>query len=108
MDADPEEQAQIEERLDQLYRLSLKYGATEQEMLGKLDEMRAQREEILFADRELETLSKSYDDLLLQVQAAAENLTMKRKQVAAKLEKEVCRELAKVSCPLSGRIRCSF
>lgn len=42
LDADPEEQAQIEERLDQLYRLSLKYGATEQEMLGKLDEMRAQ------------------------------------------------------------------
>ena len=41
-----------------------------------------------------ETLSKSYDDLLLQVQAAAENLTGERKQVAAKLEKEVCRELA--------------
>lgn len=99
LDADPEEQAQIEERLDQLYRLSLKYGATEQEMLGKLDEMRAQREEILFADRELETLSKSYDDLLLQVQAAAENLTGERKQVAAKLEKEVCRELAYLDMP---------
>lgn len=99
LDADPEEQAQIEERLDQLYRLSLKYGATEQEMLGKLDEMRAQREEILFADQELETLSKSYDDLLLQVQAAAENLTMERKQVAAKLEKEVCRELAYLDMP---------
>ena len=98
-DADPEEQAQIEERLDQLYRLSLKYGATEQEMLGKLDEMRAQREEILFADRELETLSRSYDDLLLQVQAAAENLTGERKQVAAKLEKEVCRELAYLDMP---------
>ena len=98
-DFSPNELDEVEGRLDQLYRLSLKYGATEQEMLGKLDEMRAQREEILFADRELETLSKSYDDLLLQVQAAAENLTGERKQVAAKLEKEVCRELAYLDMP---------
>lgn len=99
VDGDPQEQAQIEERLDLLYRLSLKYGATEAEMLAKLEAMRTQRAEILFADQELENLSRSYDELLLQVQTAAKHLTEERKSVAAWLEKEVCRELAYLDMP---------
>lgn len=99
LDIEPQELENIEARLDLLYKLSLKYGSTEEEMLSALDEMKKQRDAILFADKELERLSSEYDDLLEKAVNAAERLSEYRKKTAAKFEKEVCESLSFLDMP---------
>lgn len=99
LDIEPQELENIEARLDQFYKLSLKYGSTEEEMLSALEDMKKQRDEILFADKELERLSEEYDVLLEKAVNAAERLSEYRKKTAAKFEKEVCQSLSFLDMP---------
>lgn len=99
LDIEPQELENIEARLDLLYKLSLKYGSTEEEMLSALEDMKKQRDEILFADKELERLSEEYDVLLEKAVSAAERLSEYRKKTAAKFEKEVCQSLSFLDMP---------
>ncbi len=99
LDIEPQELENIEARLDLLYKLSLKYGSTEEEMLSGLEDMKKQRDEILFADKELERLSEEYDVLLEKAVNAAERLSEYRKKTAAKFEKEVCQSLSFLDMP---------
>lgn len=99
LDIEPQELENIEARLDLLYKLSLKYGSTEEEMLSALEDMKKQRDEILFADKELERLSEEYDVLLEKAVNAAERLSVYRKKTAAKFEKEVCQSLSFLDMP---------
>lgn len=99
LDIEPQELENIEARLDLLYKLSLKYGSTEEEMLSALEDMKKQRDEILFADKELERLSEEYDVLLEKAVNAAERLSEYRKKTAAKFEKEVCQSLSFLDMP---------
>ncbi len=99
LDIEPQELENIEARLDLLYKLSLKYGSTEEEMHSALEDMKKQRDEILFADKELERLSEEYDVLLEKAVNAAERLSEYRKKTAAKFEKEVCQSLSFLDMP---------
>ena len=99
LDIEPQELENIEARLDLLYKLSLKYGSSEEEMLSALEDMKKQRDEILFADKELERLSEEYDVLLEKAVSAAERLSEYRKKTAAKFEKEVCQSLSFLDMP---------
>lgn len=99
LDIEPQELENIEARLDLLYKLSLKYGSTEEEMLSALEEMKKKRDTILFADKELERLSAEYDELLEKAVNAAERLSEYRKKTAEKFEKEVCESLAFLDMP---------
>lgn len=99
LDIEPQELENIEARLDLLYKLSLKYGSTEEELLSALEDMKKQRDEILFADKELERLSEEYDVLLEKAVNAAERLSEYRKKTAAKFEKEVCQSLSFLDMP---------
>lgn len=99
LDIEPQELENIEARLDLLYKLSLKYGSTEEEMLSALEDMKKQRNEILFADKELERLSEEYDVLLEKAVNAAERLSEYRKKTAARFEKEVCQSLSFLDMP---------
>lgn len=99
LDIEPQELENIEARLDLLYNLFLKYGSTEEEMLSALEDMKKQRDEILFADKELERLSEEYDVLLEKAVNAAERLSEYRKKTAAKFEKEVCQSLSFLDMP---------
>lgn len=73
-DFDENEREQIEERLDLLYKLSLKYGNTEEEMLSFLENAKEKRNAVLFNDEELEKLTVQYDALLDEVMKKAEKL----------------------------------
>lgn len=99
LDIEPQELENIEARLDLLYKFSLKYGSTEEEMISALEDMKKQRDEILFADKELERLSEEYDVLLEKAVNAAERLSEYRKKTAAKFEKEVCQSLSFLDMP---------
>lgn len=89
----------IEERLDLLYNLSLKYGETEKEILEFLDDAKKQRDLIIFSDNEIESLSKRYDELYENVVDRAKKLSEHRKKTAKIFEKNVKEQLEFLNMP---------
>lgn len=98
-DFDESEREQVEERLDLLYRLSLKYGNTEEEMLAFLENAKEKRNAILFNDDELEKLASQYDQLFDEVMKRAEKLSEHRKKAAEKFEGNVKAQLEFLDMP---------
>lgn len=95
----PAELEQIEERLDLLYEFSNKYGQTEEEMLSYLENAKAQRNSIIYADEELECLTAQYDDLFDKTVELAQSLSDKRRAVAKDFEIKVKNELEFLDMP---------
>lgn len=99
LDFDENEREQVEERLDYLYRLSLKYGNTEEEMLAFLDNAEKKRESILYNDEELERLTALYDDYLEKAVELADKLSAERKKTALQFETAVKEQLEFLDMP---------
>lgn len=99
IDFSPEEIEMIDERLDLLYEFSNKYGSSEEEMLAFLDEARQKKNSILFADEELDRLSKEYDNLFDKTVELATKLSDERKATAQIFEKQVKEELSFLDMP---------
>lgn len=99
LDADPRELEAIEERLDMLYKLGLKYGGSEESMLAFLEDARQKRDAIAFSDEEIERLSKEYDRLYGAVMQKAEALSAARKKTAAQFEQQVKAQLVFLDMP---------
>lgn len=96
---DSNELEMIEERLDMLYRLSNKYGATEEEMLEFLENARNKRNSIIYADEELEKLNLMYDEIFEVTVSKADKLSAYRKKIAARFENQVKSELEFLDMP---------
>lgn len=99
IDFSPEEIEMIDERLDLLYEFSNKYGSSEEEMLAFLDEARQKKNSILFADEELDRLTKEYDKLFDKTVELATKLSDERKATAQVFEKQVKEELSFLDMP---------
>lgn len=99
VDFDENDLEEIEERLDFLYKLSLKYGNTEQEMLDFLEHARKQREDVLYNDDELEKLSELYDEYLENAVNLAKKLSAERKKTAKLFEVSVKEQLEFLDMP---------
>lgn len=99
LDADPHELEAVEERLDMLYKLGLKYGGSEESMLAFLEDARQKRDAIAFSDEEIERLSKEYDRLYSAVMQKAEALSAARKKTAAQFEQQVKAQLVFLDMP---------
>lgn len=89
----------IEERLDQLYRLSRKYGETEEEMLETLDSLRAQYDGIAISEERREELSETVKQLENEVLQRGCFLSDCRKAAAQQFETRVSAELALLDMP---------
>ena len=98
-DFDENEREQVEERLDLLYKLGLKYGSTEEEMLAFLENAKEKRNAVLFNDEELEKLTVEYDKLLDEVMKKAEALSEYRKKIAKEFEENVKVQLEFLDMP---------
>ena len=96
---DPSELDDIEERLDLLYRLSKKYGETEEEMLDYLARAREELDSIAFSEEKVKELQKQEKTALAEAEAAAERLTESRKTAGEKLSKAICSELEFLDMP---------
>ncbi|MDD7614973.1 MAG: DNA repair protein RecN [Clostridiaceae bacterium] len=96
---DPSELDDIEERLDLLYRLSKKYGETEEEMLDYLARAREELDSIAFSEEKVRELQKQEKTALAEAEAAAERLTESRKTAGEKLSKAICSELEFLDMP---------
>lgn len=99
LDSDPEEKEAVEDRLDLLFRLSSKYGGSEERMLEYLESARKKRALIATDEQELERLDSEYDAALQRVSELAARLSNERKAAAAEFEKNVKRQLEFLDMP---------
>lgn len=99
LDFDPREREEIEERLDELFRLGKKYGDGEEKMLAYLDNAKRKLNSIINNEEELEKLNDEYDKAYADVLAAAEKLTALRKKTAQKFAEDVKNQLAYLDMP---------
>ncbi len=99
VDFDPAALDAIEDRLDQLYRLGLKYGETEEDMLAFLNRCQKELHEIQFSDETREELEAGYEKEKAAAIALARELSAKRRDWAAKFTRQVKAELAFLNMP---------
>lgn len=89
----------IENRLDLLHRLHLKYGAGEEEVLAYLEKCRKQLHNIEFAEEEREKLETAYETEKQRAITAAKEISRKRKAAAEKFAEQVKAELQFLNMP---------
>lgn len=99
LDFDPYALDAVEERLDLLYKLGLKYGASEEAVLAFLDECREKLHGIEFSDEEREHLESEYEQEKQKAIALAKELSAKRKHSSESFTKMVQHELAFLNMP---------
>ncbi len=89
----------IESRLDLIFRLRKKYGATVEDMLAYLDKCKRELDDIEYSSDRMEQLKKQ---LVVQVQEARERaltLSKARKAAAAALQQRIQKELSDLDMP---------
>lgn len=95
----PLELEEIENRLDLLYKLSKKYGETEDEMLLYLENAKKELSEISLSDEVLDELKIKYSKKLVETENLAKLLSDKRKEEAKIFCEKVCDELRFLDMP---------
>ncbi|MCR5207108.1 MAG: DNA repair protein RecN [Eubacterium sp.] len=89
----------IEERLDLLYRLSAKYGESEEDMLSYLENAENRRSSIVNSDEEIVKLSSEYDTAYEDTVEKAKALSAYRQETAKRFEKDVKAQLEYLDMP---------
>ncbi len=107
LDFSPKELDELEDRLDQIYRLKRKYGATEEDVLAFLEKAKEERAAIAGTDQRREELTKEYAVLREEVRRKAHALSENRKKAAARLSTLIEKELAYLDMPHT-RFRVEF
>lgn len=96
---DPELLESIEERLDLLYKLGLKYGGSEEKILEFLEDCRTRLHQIEFSDEERERLEALYEEQKHRAIALARKLSEGRKTASSQFISQVKGELAFLNMP---------
>ncbi|MDO5785503.1 MAG: DNA repair protein RecN [Eubacteriales bacterium] len=84
----------VEERLDVIYRLRRKYGATVEEVLAYCDSAASELEELENADDRKEQLVVEYRQTLAAAREIAAELSRRRRESALVLEAKIIEQLA--------------
>lgn len=99
LDVEPGELDEVEARLDQLYRLSKKYGPTTADMLAHLARCQEELDQIQFSADTLEKLGKKLEKALEEARCKGESLSRSRQSTAHALEERIQAELAGLDMP---------
>ncbi len=107
IEADPYRLEEIEERLDLLYRLQRKYGATEEEMLSYLESAQSKLRELKDYDTNREKLKERYDFLYNEALKQAGKLSKIRHEISLDFASSVQKEMAFLEMP-NVRLKVDF
>ncbi len=99
LDFEPGELERVEERLDQIRRLTSKYGPDEQAVLDYLEQARQELEGIEMSDELAARLTAEREETEAAARAAAEQLSAARKAAASAFAAQVGEELAFLDMP---------
>lgn len=89
----------VEERLDVLYRLSRKYGETEEQMLAFLEDAKTRLDGIVHSDEERERLTEEYGNTLARAEKKAVLLSDARRKAGEALCAAIESELKFLDMP---------
>ncbi len=89
----------VEERLDVLYRLSRKYGDTEEQMLAFLEDAKTRLDGIVHSDEERERLTEEYGNTLARAEKKAVLLSDARRKAGEALCAAIENELKFLDMP---------
>ncbi|NJN75191.1 MAG: DNA repair protein RecN [Synechococcaceae cyanobacterium RL_1_2] len=93
LDSDPETLAEIQQRMAQLKQICRKYGPTLAEVIIYYDQLQQELSELTGAGESLEELELACQNALEELQGHCQKLTELRQTAAAKLEKQLIKEL---------------
>lgn len=96
---DPERINEMEDRLDLLHRLSLKYGETEEDILMFLEKNQKELSKIQCSDEMIAALEEEYENEKKKAIALAKELSQKRRAASLEFSKQVKNELAFLNMP---------
>ncbi len=99
LDYDPNETERAEERLDVIYRLSQKYGDSEEDILAYLENAEKERDALSFSGERAEQLRAETEKAYNEALAAAKKLSEIRIEAGKKFSADVERELAFLDMP---------
>lgn len=99
LDYDPNETERAEERLDVIYRLSQKYGDSEEDILAYLENAEKERDALSFSDERAEQLRAETEKAYNEALVAAKKLSELRIEAGKKFSADVERELAFLDMP---------
>lgn len=99
LDYDPNETERAEERLDVIYRLSQKYGDSEEDILAYLENAEKERDALSFSDERAEQLRAETEKVYNEALDAAKKLSEIRIEAGKKFSADVERELAFLDMP---------
>lgn len=97
LEANPGRLEEIESRLAAIDKAKRKYGATIEEVLGYLEQVKRDIDAVEHAGERMEQLRAEHTKLSGEYEALAANLTARRKEAAAKLARRVEAELASLA-----------
>lgn len=89
----------VESRINLIYNLSKKYGATEEEILEYLENAKKELSDISFSDEKLEEFKCMFKEEKAKAQQLAEQLSDFRKSAAKEFSRKVCDELRFLDMP---------
>jgi DNA repair protein RecN (Recombination protein N) len=104
---DPERMTEVQDRLDQLYRLQRKYGNGEEAVLSYLEQAKEQQEQLQDLDNRIARAGKELANIAAGLTAKAKSLTALRKQNAEKLCREVENHIHDLAMP-DGKLQIAF
>ncbi|MDR3313311.1 MAG: DNA repair protein RecN [Oscillospiraceae bacterium] len=96
---DPAEAEETERRLDVYFRLSRKYGETEEEMLAFLGRAQAEENSVTQSGERIAALEEEITVQRSATIALAKQLTRSRRTAAEQFSQRVCEELAALDMP---------
>ncbi|MCR5484538.1 MAG: DNA repair protein RecN, partial [Clostridiales bacterium] len=99
LDIDPIEAEETEERLDLLYRLSRKYGATEEDMLSFLRNAEDEIKKIKLSEKRINDIESKINIITASLERTAAVITKRRTDTAKKFADSVCEELSFLNMP---------
>jgi DNA repair protein RecN (Recombination protein N) len=102
LEANPARLEELEERLANLDKLKRKYGATLEEVIAFLAQVREQISAVENAGERMSALRKQQSELAGQFEAATARLTTARRKAARELERRVVTELASLAMERSA------
>lgn len=99
VDFSPQERDAVEERLDTIYRLRRKYGATVEEVLAYYDKASKELGELENADDRKDEMMEEYHQTLTKAREIAGELSKRRRQAAELLEAKIVEQLKDLDMP---------
>lgn len=99
IDYSPQLLAEIQERLDSIYKLKQKYGSTIKEILAYQATCEKELETLTLAEQNRDVLEKEYETLKSQLEIIAGHLTEQRYEIAKQIESQIDTHLHDLQMP---------